>query len=213
MGIPYLALQSTASRLAISAVGSELETRFYGDYEQDVDRSIDYLSGKVLAALRGWQAVDAPPAFIGVVLTLNLPFTVEDGEPARYIAERHLRQEVDASALQDAVARISVRVDETYFLTLAISNYETRAYDRPVFSGQQLLQVRPWEGTVEGRGIELTIDVNNKLALINREGDFTVDESTVASTLAMLKRAIQTAPTGFVENASLDLESLVHEEA
>src|SRR5438105_2572491 len=51
MSIPYLALQSTASRLAISPVGSELETRFYGEFEQDADRCIEYVTGKLLAAL------------------------------------------------------------------------------------------------------------------------------------------------------------------
>lgn len=213
MGIPYLALQSTASRLAISAVGSELETRFYGDYEQDVDRSIEYMSGKILGALRGWEALETRPSLVGVILTLNFPFTDEEGDAAHYIAERHLRQQLEPGALQDAVARISVRVDDLYFLTLSLSNYERREYERPVFPGQQLLQVRPWEGTIDSRGIELTIDINNKLALIDREGDFTVDSSTVTAILALMRRVIATAPEEFVERAALDVDALAAEEA
>jgi hypothetical protein len=148
------------------------------------------------------------------VLTLNLPFGDEEASsPSQFIAEHHFRQEVDPNFLQDAAARISVRLNDTHFMSLAISNYETRTYQRPVFSGQALLQVRPWEGTVEARGIELTIDINNKLALINRDGDFVVDEAVVRSTIEFVRRAVQTVPEAFVENAALDLDALVREEA
>jgi hypothetical protein len=104
-------------------------------------------------------------------------------------------------------------LDDTYFVTLALGNYEQRAIQRPVFPGQQVLQVRPWEGTVQDRGIELTIDVNNKLALMNREGDFVVNEDTVRATIDIMRRAVEVAPEALVENASLDIDALVREEA
>jgi hypothetical protein len=211
--LPYLALQSTASRLAISAVGSELETRFYGEYEEDAERCIEYLRRKCDAILRGWAAVDVTPSFVGLVLTLNFSFTEQDTSPAQFIAEHHLRQQIDPAALQDAMARISVRVDDTYFVTLAIANYELRTHERPVFSGQQLVQVRPWEGTVDDRGIELTIDINNRLALLNREGDFAVDEPALQAVFDLMNRAITSVPEEFVDTASLDVASLSQQEA
>ena len=212
--IPYLALQSTASRLAISPVGSELETRFYGDdYVADADRCLQYLGRKLDAILAGWLAIERPPSFLGVVTTLNLSFADRDdlGRPAQFILERHLRQEIDPDNLQDAQLRLSLRAGETHFATLAVANYESRMYERPVFSGQQLLQVRPWEGRVDDTGIELTVDVNNKLALINQQGEVTVDADQLHETMALLRRIIERAPEDFVEQAALDPASLTRE--
>jgi hypothetical protein len=211
--LPYLALQSTASRLAISAVSSELETRFYGEYEEDAERCIEYLRRKLNATLRGWAAVGVTPSFVGLVMTMHFSFTEDDPSPAQFILEHHFRQEVHADALQDATAKVAVRADDTHFVTLTISNYEMRTHQRPVFSGQQLLQVRPWEGTVDDRGIELVIDVNNKLALINREGDIAVDDAALQGTFDLMIRAIATVPDDFVDAASLDVASLSPQEA
>jgi hypothetical protein len=213
LNIPYLALQSTASRLAVSGVGSELETRFYGEFAADAERSIEYVTNKLLAVLRGWAAVDAHPSFIGVVFTLNFPLDDEDETPAAFLAQHHFSGDIPADQLQDALARVAVRVADTYFMTLAAANFESRSYERPVFPGQQLLQVRPWEGTVDASGVELTIDINNKLALINRAGDFAVDEDAVVTIMDLMRRAIASAPTTFVETGSVDMDALAPREA
>jgi hypothetical protein len=211
--IPYLALQSTASRLAISAVGSELETRFYGEFETDAARCLDYFTAKLIATLRGWAALDLEPSFLGVLVTINFPFDEAAPGPAEFIAAHHLRQEIEASSLQDAQARIAIRLEDTHFLSLQLSNYELRSYERPVFAGQRLLQVRPWEGEVDERGVELTIDINDKLALMTRDGNYTITEDELTRTMSLMRRAVELVPEQFVDRAAFNVSALTREEA
>lgn len=211
--MPYLALQSTASRLAVSAVGSEMETRFYGDWATEPDRCLRYIREKVVATLGGWSALNLQPALLGAIVTINFSMPDPPNAAARFIAEHHLRQEVDPEALQDANMKVALKLNDSHFVSLGLANYEQRTFERPVFPGQQLIQVKAWEGEVEERGIELTVDVNNKPDLITKQGEVVVDEAYAMSTIDLLARVIARAPSEFVDTAALDIAALAAEGA
>jgi hypothetical protein len=204
---PYIQLQSTASRLALSSGGSEFGVNFYADFGQDIARCFAYVRDKTIATLRGWEAVGVPPTFVGIICVLNYPFGQDKAEPAAYLLSRHTKYDVDAALVQDAFVRVALKIEEHYYLSLGLAVYERRAIERAVVLGQQV-QVKPWEGEVDVTGIELTVDVNDRLyALANRE-EPTVDDAEVEAVLGLAEAAVARAGSSYIESARLDVDEL-----
>ena len=209
--VPHLVLQSTASRASVSAIGSEFETRFYGDYQADRELCFSYVRRKLNALLTGWEALGARPSFLGVIMVAHVSFPT-DGEtpPARFLAERHLRTGV-SDDLQDVTVRRAFRHAESHFISVSLANYEVRGIERPVFGGPQLIQVRPWEGRLDDLGIELTVDVNNRLRALITRSDPEVGEDEVETILALNRRVIERSKGSVIETGELDIDALTME--
>jgi hypothetical protein len=213
--IPYLVLQSStgSSRVAMSPVGAEFDVRFYGDFSADRSQCFEYLRGKLGAAMSGWTALELQPAFFGLVVVANFSFADMNELPGEFLVSRHTRYEVAPEDLQDAVIRVSARVEDAYFLTLTLSNYETKTIERPVFPGMASVNVKPWEGDVAETGLQLTVDVNNRLTAITRQEDPTVDWEVVDQVVTLVERVAASAAGTFVETGTLNLEELTRETA
>jgi hypothetical protein len=213
MVVPHLVVQSTASRAAVSAVGCEFETRFYGEYREDRERCFDYLRRKLRALLAGWEAVGSRPSFFGLILNGNVSFTNEEMTPAQYIIDHHLRSDADPDLVQDAVVKIALRHAERFFVTVQLANYEIKDVERPMFPGQQIIQVRPWEGRIQDVGIEISVDVNNRLESIVREHDPEVGEEDLLTITHLVERVMTRARASFIETGTLNIDELTMETA
>jgi hypothetical protein len=214
-GAPHLILQSTSSQLAVSALQTDLQVRFYGDFVDDVARCREYLSRKMGSVLQGWEAVDGHPAFIGLILTVHFPLSEDDEiSPIPHILERHVRSEVDAGVVNDAKVQLTVRVADHYFVNLTVGNYESKRLDRPILPGPMTtIVISPWEGTVDERGIELTIDVNTRLRAVVERQHHRVDQAELDATLQLAERIVRDIGASYVETGELDLASLAEEVA
>ena len=211
--VPHLAMQSTTSQLAVSAVRADFHKRFYGDYVDDPDRCHEYLERKLGAVLNGWNATGAPPSFLGIILTLRFSFGTDSAtKPIEHMLATLLRSEVDADDLQDAQARLGAKLDDKYFLTFHASTYEERVFERMVVPGLQV-EVKPWEGRVDDRGIELTVDVNNRLKSVVEQEEGPLVAGEVEEMLALLRRAALGSAGRFVETGEFGVEALLKEEA
>jgi hypothetical protein len=207
--VPHLTVSSTSSQLAVSAAQADFEVRFYGEYVNDLERGLEYVERKLKAILLGFQAADLAPSLIGLIATLHFSFRdAEDEEPAEHILRTHLRTEVDSSDLQDAMARIALRVRDTYFVTMTLSNYESRILERPIMPGLQTIRVRPWEGRVEDKGIELGLDINNNLEARTREQDPVVTEEGIRAVTQLLRDVATTTGPTFAESGTVSVDSL-----
>jgi hypothetical protein len=207
---PHLTLASKSAQLAVSSVQADFQVRFYGDYVTDIERGLEYVERKLDAVLRGLEAIDVPVGTIGLIATMHFSFSERDDEsPALHVLRTHLRASVDESTVQDALARIAVRVRDTYFVTLTLSNYETRVQQQPLMPGLQFLRVRPWEGRLEDTGLELVLDINNNLeARVRGSTETRVTSEGIRAVARMLREiALSTGP-GFVETGSLSVEDL-----
>jgi hypothetical protein len=211
--IPHLALQSTTSQLAVSATRADFQKRFYGDYVEDSERCHEYLERKLRAVLQGWRATPAEPTLVGVVLTLHFSFTGEETSPVEHIVGTQLHAQVDPAYLQDVQARLGMRLDDKYFATLNVSNYEIRTLERPILPGQQAIEVKAWEGRVEDYGIELVIDVNNRLQSVVERAETPVSDQTVTDLLALVRTMASESGPAFVENGTFAVDSLLPEGA
>ncbi|MDP9226593.1 MAG: hypothetical protein M3P18_22685 [Actinomycetota bacterium] len=211
LAVPHLVVQSTASRVAVSGIGSEFDTQFYGDYKTDTDRCFDYIGRKLRSLLAGWEALGVVPSFLGLVVVAHFSFGDEDEAPTRYLLDRHVRTNADPEQVQDTSVRIGLRYDDRNFITLTLSNYELKAFERAVFPGRQVIQIRPWEGTVEDAGVELSVDINNRLEAIVNERDPEVREPEIQSILELSKRVIGRS-RAFVDTGDLDVAALAVDE-
>jgi hypothetical protein len=185
--------------------------RFYGDFVQSLDRCHEYVDRKLRAVMEGWRAVGIEPSFVGVVLTLNFPFGESDSTPVEHILATHLRSDVDPSQVQDAQAKLGVRIADKYFATFQVSNYETVSLERPLMPGMRQVEIKPWEGSVEEVGVELVIDANNRLQQRVERSEAIVTDETVGEILGVVYQAAAVGGPGFVRDGAIRSESLLTE--
>jgi hypothetical protein len=205
---PHLTLASTSSQLAVSSVQADFQVRFYGDLLTDVTAAIQYVERKLTAVFAGFQALDAPIATIGLIGTLNFSFAHRNDSPVDHILQTHLRTAVDPNDVQDAVARVAVKLRDTYFLNLTVSNYESRSLERPILPGTTMMRVRPWEGRVTDSGLELAIDVNNNLEARARQADPEVTPDGLRAVTGLLRNIATVSGRAFAETGELSAEQL-----
>jgi hypothetical protein len=206
---PHLTLASTSAQVAVSALQADFQVPFYGDYLEDTSRSIEYIEAKVLAILGGLEALEVPVMTVGLIGTIRFSFGVDGPSAVDHILGTHLKLDVDASAVQDALARVAVRVRDTYYVTMTLSNYESRLLERPFLPNMQAVTVRRWEGKINDRGLDLNLDINNGLEGMTLGRDPEVTEEGVRAVTRMFKEVAEHAAPTFVENGRVDVDSLV----
>jgi hypothetical protein len=207
--VPHLVLASTSSQLALSAIQADFEVRFYGEYATDPERGLEFVERKIRSILAGFDAIGEQPMMIGVVATLDFSFTNREGvSPAEHVLATHLKVQVDREAVQDALARIAFKLRDTYFVTMTVSNYETRTFERPILPGLNAIQIRPWEGRLDDAGVQLAIDINNNLEIRTREQTPVVTDVGLRAVMQVLSEIVMTAGPAFVESGAVAVDEL-----
>lgn len=129
--------------------------------------------------------------------------------PARHIELNLLRTDIEPEeALQDAVAKVALRVRDTYFVSFTLSNYEERRLERPLMPGMGPIRVRPWEGEVEDLGLELVLDINNNLEARTKREDPVVTDDGVHAVTKLLRDIGETIGPEFAETGRVSVEAL-----
>jgi hypothetical protein len=162
-----------------------------------------------MTALAAFESVGAQVLAIGLVGTLRFSLGVDGPSAVEHVLRTHLKLDVDEADVQDAVARVAVRVRDTYYVTMTVSNYESRIIDRPFLPNLQAVAIRRWEGQVNDLGLELNLDINNGLEGMTLEHDPVVTEEGVRAVVRMFRQVAMSAAPVFVEAGRVDLESLV----
>lgn len=206
---PHMTLTSSSSQLAISAFQADFDVRFYGDYVTDIARALEFVERKLVAVLRGFTAINMKPALIGLVGTFHFVFADgDDGATAAHILGTHLNVDVDPASVQDVNARVAVRVRDTYYVSMALGNYEARIYERPLMPAMQQIVIRPWDGRVVERGLELTLDINNNLEARVKGSNPVVTEDGIRAVVSLLREVAATTGAAFAESGRIDVDSL-----
>ncbi|HLX31285.1 MAG TPA: hypothetical protein VKR79_00815 [Gaiellaceae bacterium] len=209
---PHLVLASTSSQLALSALQVDFEVRFYGDYTTDIPLAVEYIERKLATVLDGLGAVGIEPIVLGLVGVLRFPFEAEEDDgPASHVAKALFKNELEPEAIQDARGSLAVRVRDTYFVTLTLSNYETRQVERPIMpgtAGLAAIAIRPWDGDVAEVGIDLTIDVNNVLEARELAETPTITSVGVAATSKLFREIALTVGPKFAESGEISVEEI-----
>lgn len=208
---PHLVVASTSSQAALSRVQADFEVRFYDTYLHDVRSGLEYTREKIATLSQGLASVGIDVTTIGVIATLNFA-TETTRDAVEHIATTHLRTSTNPSLLENAGARLAFKVADTYFVNLAVSNYESRVLERPIIPGAPF-RIRPWEGRIEEVGIELVVDVNNGLASRVQEQDVLATPESYLAALDLVEGAVTRVGPGFVSSGIVDLADFTAERA
>lgn len=204
---PHLTLADASSQLLLSAAQVDIQVRPFGENSQDLEQGLAHVERKMLATLAGLQALNVVPSSVGLIGTINFPFPV-DGHPAEHVLKTHLRSDVDPADLQDASARIALKIRDIYFVTLAVSNYEVRVFERVLGPGPQAIRLKPGDGQIDEIGLELSIDINNNLEAQNSDADPVVTDEGVKAVVGLLRGIAGSAGPEFVETGQVSIASL-----
>jgi len=197
--------------LAVSVAQADFQVGFYGDYLDDLPRGLDFVERKMKAVRAGYEAAGLSPATLGLIATFRFSGEdLADTPPARHIQRNLLKADIDPEeALQDATAKVSLRVRDTYFVNLTLSNYEERRIERPLIPGMGAIRVRPWEGTVEGVGLELVLDINNNLEARTKREDPVVTDEGIHAVAELLRETGEKVGPEFAETGRVAVTALI----
>jgi hypothetical protein len=212
---PRLIVTSTSSQLVVTSTQAELEVRFYGEYLSNPELCISYLLKKIEAVRKALTGAGIVPAMMGVVVQAQFTCKDTDVSPTEHILNTHLKLAADPKTVEDAVARVAVKVNDKYFVSLRVANYESRTIQRPMLPGNmgQPIIMKPWDGVVDDYGIGLTVDINNILEGKVLGSDPEVTDQGVRALLDLVKHALTTVGPGFVDTGSVDPAALLGEPA
>lgn len=205
---PHLTLASTSSQLALSAVQADFEVRFYGDYLIDIEKGLEYVERKLGAALEGLHAAGLEVATIGLIATLHFSFKDLDESPTTHVLDTHLQLDIAEDDVQDAMARVAVKVRDTYFVTLTLSNYESRVLQRPIMPGMQLVRIRSWEGKLEDLGLELVVDINNNLEARTSSEEPRVSKQAIKAVASLLREVATSSGPAYADTGVISVREL-----
>ncbi len=176
--VPFLILPGRSSQIFFSQVQADIQLEFHDHYETKGELCKTLVAERMERLLRAWAAVGAEPVWQGLIITLRAPTE----EAADHIFEALLRPEDGRDSVHEAKVQLVLRLRDRYFVNLSVSQYEHRTITREVTgAGGQLGPIRPWEGEVTGRGLELTVDINNRYrALVEKRHTIVDAEQIVA---------------------------------
>ncbi|CAN5579090.1 hypothetical protein BH24ACT24_BH24ACT24_03970 [soil metagenome] len=141
---PHLMMASTSSQLAVSAAQADFEVRFYGSYNTNLPLATEYIERKMDTVLDGYNAVGQTPSVVGLIATLHFSFKDQDlASPTSHVLRTHLKQEVSEEDVQDAQAKVALKVADSCFVGLTVTNFESRTLERPLMPGVPMIRVRP----------------------------------------------------------------------
>ena len=200
-----LVLASNSARLTIAPGEAAFAVGFFGDYVTDLDSALTYVQRKTGTVRVALQNADVDVLVLGVLLTMQFS-TGRDGvdEAIATVLEHHFGGTVDEHAVADAQTRIGVRVDNVFYVSMTVSNYETRTFQRAAPLGTSMISLRPWEGDVTDAGVQLTIDVNNRLEARQTTGNRILDGDRLDSIFDVLGTAARERSREIIETGHID---------
>jgi hypothetical protein len=170
--VPFLILPGRSSQIVFSQLQADIELEFHDHYETRGELCKTLVAERMERLLRAWGAVGGEPVWQGLVITLRASTDLA----ASHIFETHLRPDENSEGLHDAKVQLGLRLRDRYFVNLTIGQYEHRTITREVTGpGGPLGPIRPWEGEVTDRGLEVTVDINNRYGALVEKKHTVVD--------------------------------------
>lgn len=175
---PHLVLQSKASHVLFSRVQADFDVRFFGSHRGDPEACRIFVADKMSALLKAWAASGAQPVLAGMIITLHFEYPDDsDARPAQHMLEELFAPGLASDAIRDAKMQLGLQVQDHFYLTLGIGTYQAQEVSRAMVQGTSNVVIRPWEAEVVEEGIELTVDVNNRLRAKSERKHTRVDEA------------------------------------
>jgi hypothetical protein len=207
--VPHLMLASQSAQLSLSAVVAEAVVQFYGEYLANVDKALAYAERKIRAVHEALEGVGAPTSTLGIVARMHFPYPSGATAPsaAKSILDTLTAVDVAEDDLEDAQLKVALKVAGTYFVHLAVENYEVRSIEQPLQVGM-VQPVQPWRGKTEETGIEVAVDVNNKWERRRKQEQTQVSPQGLGDMLTFFRHVVTDAGPRFAETGTLSVADL-----
>jgi hypothetical protein len=162
--VPHLVLQSKSSHVLFSRVQADFEARFFGTHEADPEQCRGFVAEKMSALLAAWESGGAQPVMTGMIVTLHFVMPDDSDTPAvQHVLGKQLSADMSNEAVNEAKVQLGLRLHDHFFVTIGIGTYEGRQVNRAIVPGVSTAVIRPWDAELVEEGIEVTVDVNNRL--------------------------------------------------
>ena len=189
--IAPLVLASRSAQVTIGPSEASFTVGLFGDFVTDHRRALEYVRRKTGVLCVAMQNADVEVLVLGVLVTMQ--FSTGSGgarEAIEQLAEFYEGDEAEGEEVADLFVRAGVGVDNLYYVTTSFSNYETRTFQRPAMPGASVVTVHPWEGDVSDSGVQMTIDVNNRLEARRTQGARQLDPDRIDGIFELLGRLV-----------------------
>jgi len=203
---PPLVLESRGGQITVTRGQAALEVQFYGGHQKDADECRGYFAEKMLALLKAWNDVGARPVWATIIITLKASFGAEQDKAGAHMRDSYLADGLSDDAVYDLKAQLGIRVADHYFVNLGVSPYEAKQVKRSGLGASNLAAViRPWEGEITDAGIDLVVEVNNRLRADVLRQHTRVDEDELREMNGLSWDFVAHVATPFVRDGELDL--------
>lgn len=204
-----LVLESRGSQITIASSQAALDVKFYGGHQHDAGVSREYFGERLASLLDAWVAVGARPVWANIVINLKSVFGTAPDEAGAHIRDHFLAEGLANQAVYDLKAQIGIRVADHFFVNLGVSPYEAKQVKRTAAADAPAATViRPWEGEVTEAGIELNIEVNNRLRANVLRQHSAVDEEELREMNDLSWDFVTRVANPLVRDGQLDLSQL-----
>jgi len=205
---PHLILASQSAQLSLSAATAEVEIQFYGELVTTVDKALKYAERKLRAVYEALSSVGVSTEIFGAIARIHYPRPDGDEMTAPHrVLETLTSIKVSSDDLEDAGVKVALKVADTYFVHLAVENYEVRKVEQAMRPGLNM-PVQQWRGTTEETGIELVVDVNNKWERRRKQEETNVSAAGLAATMALIEHLAVDAGPHLVETGEVSVSDL-----
>jgi hypothetical protein len=206
---PFLLLSGRSSQFAFSQIQADVELEFYDAYLDSSELCRDLVEKKAKGLIKAWGRIDARPVWGGIVIKMRASMNDPDDTPARHVVDTQFRADYDGDALHEAKVQLVLRLQDRYFVTLAINPYENR---RVQLAAPRSGPIRPWEGDITDRGLEVTVDINNRYGGLVAKKFTRITEEGLAEMNALAWQVVDNVAIPFARDGELNL-STIHEAA
>jgi len=207
--LPFLVLQSKSSHALFSRVQADFEARFFGGHERDPEQCREFVGQKMAALLAAWVNGGAQPVMAGMIVTLRFVVPDDSDTPAvQHVLAKQLNADLSNDSISDAKIQLGLRLHDHFFLTLGVGTYEGRQVNRAILPGVSTAVIRPWDAELVEEGIEVTVDVNNRLRPQIERKHTRVDEDEVLRVNNLAWDVVKRIAVPLARDGMLDVSSL-----
>lgn len=168
--IPYVMFQGNNAQFVFSQVQLDYEATFTGGHRKDYGQAKDLMAKKAARLLAAWERVDAHPVWENMTVTLQAStMTLDELAPLHHISDALLQHESADDMLHDVNVTFRLRVLNRYNVSIGVGEYEVRNVEQQVAPGGAPRPVRPWDGKLADRGLNLVVAVDNQYRALLEE--------------------------------------------
>jgi hypothetical protein len=176
--VPYVAFQGKSAQFTFSPVQLDYEVEFTGSFRTDYVQCKDFIANKAARLLSAWEQVDARPVWEGLVVTLQASTgALDDPVALRHISETLLHIETPDEMLGGVSVNYKLFVLDKYDATIGVGEYERRNVQQQIKPGMTPKPIRPWDAKLVDRGLQVVVEVNNRLGAMVEEKHTRVTEA------------------------------------